>query len=392
MRNTASAIYIFLFFLILIVPLTMWLLDIKEPYGFFDNRRQASMPEIRIEKLDPVPMQLDSFVNDHFPLRNTSIHTLNYWDARLFGKSPKPDAVIVGVDGWLFGGLPEIEFVSGIKPTNDSLITLLIEELNSRYEFCKENGAEFRLVIIPSKSTLYSEYLPFHYRISQQTSVADRLLERSKNECKAPILYLRDSLMQHKSSHQLYLKSDTHWNDYGAYYGYCSLINWLKTNSECSGFKPVSSVSAGSRIAPGDLSSMLGLGKDWLDTIPLLKCAGKTIVQSREKANYPCDSSWFSMCEFYELPYATADTSLPSVLVIRDSFANLLFQTLLASHFSRTTFIWDYWQHKLNKEIVLNEKPDVVLCVMNERFLMNPVKYPNSREPGGANFTPMQLW
>lgn len=392
MRHFAATLYIATFCIILLIPIVMWLTKTKESYPFFDNRKQAQMPDINIGNLDPVPPKVDSFINDHFPLRNTAIHWLNYTDARYLGKSPKSDVVTVGSNGWLYPGGSEIEFLLGIRPVSDSLITLLIKELNSRYDYCKERGAEFRLVIVPAKSSLYPQYLPFHYRLGQSTPAVEKLLSRSKKECRAPVLYLLDSLNKYKQSKLLYLKSDTHWNDYGTYCGYRSIMQWLGAKPEALVKYPDDFEKPEVSVAAGNLSSMLGLGEDWNDTVSKLHLAARKVVPARIKENYPCDDSWFSYCYDYECAFGNSDTTLPGLLVIRDSFTNELMQNLLATHYGRSTFIWDYWQHKLNKEILEKEKPDVVLCIMNERFLMNPVKYPNSEEKPGTNFLEIEVW
>lgn len=392
MKRFAAALYIVTFCIIIVIPIVMWITRTEEPYPFFDNRKQAEMPVIKISNLDPVPLKVDNFINDHFPLRNTAIHWLNYTDARYLGKSPKADAVTVGNDGWLFGSALELEFTLGLHQTSDSLITRLINELNYRYDYCKSRGAEFRLIIIPAKSSIYPEFLPFQYKIGRTGTAVEQLLRRSEKECKAPILYLLDSLRKHKNSKLLYHKSDTHWNAFGTLYGYQSIMKWMGTDSKDIIEYPDDFDNTEMQIQGGDLSNMLGLGRYWNDTMYTLHLAARRLAKVRDKENYPCDNSWFTICEEYELAYGNSDTTLPRLLVIRDSFTNLLMQNLLASHFGRSTFIWDYWQHKLNKEIIDKEQPDVVLCIMNERFLMNPVKYPNSEEKPGANFLEMELW
>lgn len=392
MKRAFTIVYIVLFCIVLLIPAFMWLSGIKEGRKFFDNRKPAELPEFNINRLDPYPMKFDSFFNDHFPLRNTSIYSLNYMDAHYFGKSPKPDMVTVGTDGWLFPGGPELQFVLGQQPLSDTMVSMMIAELNERHEFCKANGAEFRLVVVPAKTTLYPEYLPMHYQLGNWISPMEVFMKRATKESKAPILYLLDSLVAQKATHQLYLKADTHWNDEGTYFGYRAIMNWMYPGDQRKKLYQTDFVPIDQWVQAGNFSDMLGMGDYWNDTIRTLAYPGSAVVHPRDKENYPCDSSWFSYCVDYEIAWQNADTTLPGLLVIRDSFTNQMMQHLLGSHFGRSTFIWDYWQHKLNKEIFLKEKPKVVLCIMNERFLLNLAKYPNKEEKGGANFLRTKYW
>ncbi len=384
MKRIGVLIYITVFCIVLLIPAGMWLCGIQEPFPFFDNRRPARMPELDILHLDPYPQQMEAFINDNFPLRNTAIHWLNISNARFFSVFPKPEIVTVGADGWLYEGEDDANFVLGMKPIADSLISLMIEELNDRQEYCKSIGAEFRLVIIPNKLTMYPEHWPAHIRLAQKyPTPVEQLLSRSNLECDVPILYLRDSLKQHKGHHQLYPNADSHWNHIGTYFGYRYITRWLRNDPALS-ITPFSDITATvDTIRYSDLSYILGM-EEWKDTIYNCSLPLNPSVTQVNEPSYPCDSSWFSYCWEHHQTFTCSDTTLPRILIMRDSFTNTLMRGLLSPHFSRCTFIWDYWQHKLNKEIIASEKPDIVVCIMNERFLLNLVKYRHRNEiPGG---------
>ena len=386
MKRIFSIVYIIAVCIILVVPGILWIIGAEDPRPFFDNRLPAPKPEFNLARLDPYPAQFESYFNDHFPYRNSAIFTLNYSDARFFNKSPDPSAVTVGTHGWLYGGTDQMQSLLGIKPFTDEMITATIAELNYRYERCREAGAEYRLVIIPAKSSLYPEYLPPAYRAQRENLPVEAFMKRCKTECKAPVLYLLDSLRAHKAERLLYQRSDSHWNDDGTYFAYRSIMNWMNTDGENRKLFDLDRSQYTEKERAGDYSGMLGLGDYWKDTLYLLNGPDDSIVHDRNRENYPCDSSWFSYCYQYEVAYQNTDTTLPGLLVIRDSYTNNLMQHLLGSHFGRTTFIWDYWQHKLNLEIVQKEKPKVVLCMMSEQFLRNIMRYKCVDEPGGANF------
>jgi len=360
------------------------LCGIKEPFPFFDNRRPATLPEFDISYLDPYPQKMEAFINDNFPLRNTAIHWLNRTHTLNFSISPKPELITVGTNNWLYEGEDDANFILGMKPIADSMISLMIEELNSRQEYCKSVGAEFRLVIIPNKLTIYPEHWPAHFRLAKKyPTPVELLLSRSAGKCTVPILYLRDSLMQHKAGSPLYPSTDSHWNHIGTYFGYRSIVRWLRNDPSLS-IVPLSDITTTiDTVRYSDLSYILGM-ELWKDTIYNCILPNNPLVKQVNEPSYPCDTSWFSYCWEHHQTFISTDTTLPRILIMRDSFTNTLMRGLLAPNFSRCTFIWDYWQHKLNKEIVSSEKPDIVVCMMNERFLLNLVKYRNRDEVPGS--------
>lgn len=386
MAKKFALLYIVIVCSILLTPGVLWLSGVRDPQPFFDNRNPAGFPKFNIAHLDPYPGQFENYFNDHFPYRNSSIAFLNYTDCRYFKKSPVPDQVTIGTDGWLYPGAPHMELMMGQQPLSDEMITIMINELNDRYEKCKSLGAEYRLVVIPAKSAIYPEHLPLSYRMGQWKHPMDLLLARCSKECKVPILYLLDSLAAHKSECDLFLRTDSHWNDAGMYYSYRSIINWVQPGLQHNPPMQIDLDNYRDTIESGNYSQMLGMEEYWNETARIISFSYDTSVHERIKENYPCNSEWFTYCNEYETAFENSDTSLPGLLVMRDSYTDRKLQQLLASHFGRSTFIWDYWQYKLNKEILANEKPDVVLCIMTETSLMSISQYRNQWETGGSNF------
>jgi alginate O-acetyltransferase complex protein AlgJ len=386
-KRAGSIIYIVVFCAIICTPGIIWFAGWNYDRGFVDNRKPHECPEFDVNHLDSFPIPYEKFFNDHFPYRNTGLFSLNYAEAIYLGKSPEPRFATIGADGWLYPGKIDLRFLTGIDPLTNEEISLIIKELNARSEEAAKLGAEYRLVVIPAKSTLYPEYLPMQYRLSNEELPMERLLKRTESECAVPILYLLDSLNAHKDEDLLYRKTDSHWNDLGAWYAYRSIIHWIYGTHPPQEILPIDWESVISEVQDGNFAAPLGLHgvPEYCETVRKLSFNFKN-VQLRAPEGYPCDSSWFSYCHEYEFAYQNTDSTLPGLLVIRQSFSNPQFQSLVANHFGRSTFIWDYWQHKLNKEILAKEKPKYVLCIMPENYLRDFIKYPHAKEKGGTNF------
>lgn len=384
MKRVFSIVYIAVVCLLLLVPGMISWTRMNHDMPFADNRAIATQPALDVSHLDPFPAAYEHYYNDHFPYRNTGIYLLNYMDAFYFGKSPAPYYTIIGENTWLFNPENIVQRNIGMVPVADSIMNAIIAEINVRGQWCREHNAEFRVVIIPAKSSIYPEHLPLQFKLGIGESPIDILLKRCAAESEVPILYLRDSLLPHKADYPLFLRTESHWTDYATYFGYQSIINWLFDGKQQPMKVDLSNVKK--EIRAGDYSKSLGFGSlsFFQDTFPVLQLPPNA-VQARAKENYPCNSSWFAYCNEYEWAYQNTDTTLPGLLVIRDSFTNPFLQSLLSQHFGRSTFIWDYWQHKLNKEIVEKEKPKMVICIMNEMFFTDFWKYRSADETGGEN-------
>jgi hypothetical protein len=117
-----------------------------------------------------------------------------------------------------------------------------------------------------------------------------------------------------------------------------------------------------------NIVEMLGMSSIWKNTFVKLKPRRPFPLKEGKRMNYPCPPAFPYGWE-YEIPFQNTDTLLPGLMVVRESFTNELFRNLLASHFGRTTYIWDAWEHRLNADIILQEKPKLVLCMIIESQL-----------------------
>ena len=117
------------------------------------------------------------------------------------------------------------------------------------------------MVIVPNKSTIYSEYMPDTIRKFRDTTRLDQFMEHMRRHSRVSVLDLREALFKAKSNHPLYWKTDSHWNSYGAYIGYTEIMRRLC--AQLPGLKPVSIRGDEVRIEPsptgGDLAQMLFL-------------------------------------------------------------------------------------------------------------------------------------
>jgi alginate O-acetyltransferase complex protein AlgJ len=361
--------FIILFSLSLLVPSILHFSGWKEKTISVENKKMASLPVFRMASLDPFPEQYESYFNDHFPGRNSLIFGYTYFSARYLLKSPKPDVVLIGKEGWLYLTNNEQSVYTGSLSFSEAELKKSANEIEYRRMKCLELGSEYRIVIIPSKYTIYPEYLPPGISKCHTVNAVDQLLTYLKTHSAVHVLDLRPELQACKSYGPLYSKGDNHWNGLGVLCAYRALVKWLAKDYVIPAPLSFRDFSIRDTIMyGGNITRMIGMADIWKDhyskVSPLRQLPEKNVASR----GYPCPKD-FAYCSEYEIQRKNTDTTLPGLFVIRDSFTNPLFRDLLASHFGHTTYIWDKWEHKLNFDLVKKEKPKVVLCMVIESMV-----------------------
>lgn len=91
----------------------------------------------------------------------------------------------------------------------------------------KAKGITLVVVVPPNKSTIYSEKVPSEIQKVAEQPRLDQFIGLFR-DADAPIFVdLRPSLRQARQEYQIYYKTDTHWNLYGAYIGYREIMNHI---------------------------------------------------------------------------------------------------------------------------------------------------------------------
>ena len=353
----------------LILPLILFLVGFKDPKPSSENKALASLPDFTIKKLDPFPEAFDAWFNDHFVFRNSLVATYNKLFIHEFHFSPKPKLVGLGKENWIFLMNNEVNNFRGKMPVFNYIFNRSIEEINWRYDTCKALGAEFVLVILPSKPTVYSEYLPDYISKAADSTFTERFIGRVVPKLKCSFIDLRPALINAKKSKKVFYKSDNHWNNNGAFVAYKALIDSLNAKGyDLSGLPITDCITSDSVFAAGNISRMIDMELEFKEEELFIFPNKKKYLQERAKSNYPCPEG-FPYCWTYEEVRQGMDTTKPNLLVFRESFTNDLLMDLLGSSFNRSTFIFDSWKHQLDLSIVANEKPDLVICMVMEGFL-----------------------
>ncbi|MBO4633173.1 MAG: hypothetical protein J5858_14735, partial [Lentisphaeria bacterium] len=304
------------------------------------------------------PARFARWYQQNLPFRE-SLYSLHYKFCRHFGISPVKD-LIFGEDDWLFvrfasryGQTPYDDYLGNNLFTPQELQTILGNLTRAR-DVLKKQNIRFCVFIAPGKLHVYDRMLPEEWRRKPGASTRIRqLVEYIRKNSDIPVEYPLDEFAAYekKFAVPLYYKHDTHWNFLGAYIGARSLMR-LADPAEAARMPDVSSLEyrmAG--LHRGDLARMLEAPESFLE--PNWKFQHPSFDYSR----VPTESGCYSYPG--KLPHGKR------VFFIRDSFM-MGMAPFLAAHFSHLTFYWDF---SLNSEMISEDRPDVVVLEIVDRYL-----------------------
>jgi len=165
-----------------------------------------------------------------------------------------------GKDGWLFYFHENRNYADlGIPTANlrNSLADVL-----RKHEFCESLGVTYIPLVIPSKSTVYHEFLPDRMRRQMGTPGAVTEWHRYWTT-KAQGLRSVDLLSPMRAAKvnaPIYFRTDSHWSEYGAYVAAEEVLGELrKTNPNLPEPYRESPVFMHQECEPGNEARMLGI-------------------------------------------------------------------------------------------------------------------------------------
>jgi alginate O-acetyltransferase complex protein AlgJ len=216
-------------------------------------------------------------------------------------------------------------------------------------------------VIAPNKETIYPEFMPASLNRVRDTTRLDQLVAHMRARSSVAIVDPRAALRSAKTGGAVYFRTDTHWNDAGAWLLHREILAQLHSwypEVEPAPAVPLARVSRG---WSGDLATMLGLegrlGEDRLLLEP------PRVSQAADPGPRPLDPQ--RRLSAAERPIA----SRLRVVMFHDSFG-LSLQPLLSESCARIVFSSGPtdWRLNFDPALVERERPAVVIQEIAERF------------------------
>jgi hypothetical protein len=314
-----------------------------------ENRELAQAPAGDYASFAEFADGWERYAVDNFGFRPYLIRWFSVLKLTLLAVSPVP-SVILGKNSWLFyhsealaDGNTLNDFRGTIPLSQAELVKLQQRLEENQRAFTSENIG-YVVVIVPNKSTIYSEYMPDSVKTFRSTTRLDQLLDHMRRHSSVNILDLREALFRAKREHPVYLKTDSHWNSYGAYIGYVEIMRRL------SPFYPA------------------------LDAIPI---AGSQVQRERSPTGGDLAQMLFlqdALAEENETRFSLEDTPSPhpqGTLIFRhDSFGDGLYP-YLRRHFKELANIAPFAPYRW--QAILEKRPQAVLHVFAERYITQAI-------------------
>lgn len=335
-----------------------------------ENRMLAPFPAIFTNEGGITPNinhGLRDWISDNAGFRSEARNLKALIDVRVFKTSPN-SMVHIGKNGWLFyKGNENVEIGKGEYYYNEEQLKNTLTNIERIYNYITSQGIEMVFVLVPSKASVYPEYISGGNYTVQDTLI-DQCADYFSANSSIPFINLKDTLIEGKAERLVYYRTDTHWNDEGEYLGYTILINSLNKLGLIK-TQPVA-INLAPQKRLGGLSNMLGINADIFQepylasTIP-----SPNAIQVKSGAHYEkmvrllndqVEASWYRYFENESAEELRA-------LVLSDScfvFGNA--SALLAEHFSSL----DLMNFRMaTPEIIAESNPDLIIFEITERFM-----------------------
>lgn len=336
-----------------------------------ENRTKIARP-IFNDSIEKYIKAYDDYYTDNFNLRDNFIELLNKLQFSLFSVSSVPDIVTVGKDGWFYEASCALNYKGANHFTKEE-VEKFRNELIKRTKWAAKRGIKYYLVLVPNKMEMYPEHLP---RQIIQTSDVFRYdqIASLNNDSTINIIDTRKNLLKHKNDGwELYQHTDDHWNELGAYYGYQEIMK--RVSKDFPELKPIPLNMFDIKIEQryGNMATMLNVEKEYPEPYVRLFEKYKTYGHDGVKKGYKT-LPLISEPE-YEIVKENDNGKKLKCLIIRDSFTMLMIR-FFQEQFEKLVIIHDQWMYRVREDVVIKEKPDIILNIALETRIKNIIDFP----------------
>lgn len=280
-----------------------------------------------------------------------------------------------------------LDYCYGAKVWSEAACDNARHVLQTRQEALAGQGITYLKFAVPEKQVVYPQFLP---KIFQDKPISDdRPAMRMKALGVECFDYPQDVLSDARSYGHIYFRGDSHTNWLGAYILYHHIAETLNRQLTGAGTKKRRGILKLAELTPslaaygGDLYTQLDpdarqqFDGPWQDVALGDKIEYLTryiLPETKARAvRQPVEQELLDLLgERETFRFSHPDKRLPRAVIFRDSTSDFMVD-LLAEHFSESLFIWH--KGRVYDDVIAREKPDVVLHIMAERFL---IQYENA--------------
>lgn len=348
------------FAVLLLLPTLDQIFSFSSQFKSTENRKPTPFPTFSFQKAVTFAKQFNLYYKESFGFRSTLVYAYSVWKFNTLRQSPLPEKVIVGKNGWLFLGNNDNDVVNqhrGLNPFNDKEVERISARLSYWQQTLARLGIKFYVVIAPDAHNIYREYLPDALHHTNGKTRLDILRETVKQQAKVVFIDLSDTLITERSTHAVFYKTDSHWNNYGAFISCAKLISRIQHDYrelkllQLTDYHLVKTTRTG-----GDLAALFMFQDKMTDTFyNLFPNSAQTLTGSTEIPNEK------SGLPSYKL--SGPRKTLPKLMFIGDSYSTSMMQ-FLGSCFRESYFIRG---NQIDLSLVKKEQPDILVIEIAER-------------------------
>lgn len=192
-----------------------------------DNAEQSQQDLVEETVKLPLFQQLQNTINNFTEslFLRTDMISFNTNLASLISQGTYIEStqVMAGKEGWLFyksesDGNPVWDYMGINHFTDDELAEIAGNLVRTRDYFASQ-GIEFMATCIPNKEIIYEEYMPDTIVRVNNVSRGEQMSEYITANTDLVYAYPKQALLEAKNQDLIYYKTDTHWNQIGAFIG-----------------------------------------------------------------------------------------------------------------------------------------------------------------------------
>ena len=357
------------FVIAIALPLADVLVGLDPTPVLTEKRRLAPPPPLRPGEMVSVSYigALESWWNDNFGFRRALVRQYSRILLAL-GVSPTK-SIVLGKAGWLFFADDDaLASYRAVHPFTAEELEVWRQRMERRRDWLAERAIHFLVVVAPSKETIYPEFMPDALNRVRPTTRMDQLAAHLRARSTVVVLDLRGPLREGKGRGILYLRTDTHWNDRGAFLVSQEIVGrlgeWfprLRARPE-SAFEPVTHDGWS-----GDLVAMLSLEGRLREPRLELRPRGARLARPAAVVLPGVEPQRTASATEID------DPTLPRAVMFHDSFGVSL-QPFLSEHFARIVYSSGSgdWRRNFDARLVERERPQVAIQEIAERLLVAP--------------------
>ena len=365
------------------VPAGVILWSHRETTAYYENRTLAERPTLTWQSLwdGTFATAFESWFSDHAPGRTTLLEADTAVQMKVLHR-PVVNDIVLSADGVLVPFLSYDEYTEQDYAGPAASIAENYGKLNDHVE---ANGGSFYFVGLPEQRVYFEEKFPDYLNNHEaEAQTADALFIQALEDQGVRFLNMEAVYDELGRPEEFYSTVDHHYNYYGAYTAYRSIMDTLASDGWDLPVltedkidlveQPFPYIGSRNRKLynpwPNTDKAVIGVQKD-----PVAftrydngELSDKPLFILPEDPAMPTTYNLYMGGDFGETVLETDRPELPDVLIFGDSFTNAL-ETLLYASFDETHILdLRYYTDKSLKDYISDYQPDIVLCVQNDTF------------------------